>query len=58
VAHGGTIRAALGHALGLTPSRSLAFETANCSLTRLDYIEDGAKLPAWRIVAVNHLPVA
>lgn len=58
VAHGGTIRAALGHALGLTPARSLAFETANCALTRLDYIEDGVKAPAWRIVAVNHLPVA
>src|SRR5690606_20908509 len=51
VAHGGTIRAALGHALGLTPARSLAFETANCALTRLDYIEDGVKAPAWRIVA-------
>ncbi len=58
VAHGGTIRAALGHALGLTPSRSLVFETANCALTRLDYIEGGGKAPAWRIVAVNLLPVA
>lgn len=58
VAHGGTIRAALGHALGLAPARSLAFETANCALTRLDYIEDGVKPPAWRIVAVNLLPVA
>ena len=58
VAHGGTIRAALGHALGLTPARSLVFETANCALTRLDYIEDSGKAPAWRIVAVNLLPVA
>jgi alpha-ribazole phosphatase len=57
VTHGGTIRAALGHALGLTPSRSLAFETGNCALTRLDYIEDGGKAPAWRIVAVNLLPI-
>jgi broad specificity phosphatase PhoE len=58
VAHGGTIRAALGHALGLPPARALAFETGNCALTRLDYIEDAGKASAWRIVAVNLLPVA
>jgi alpha-ribazole phosphatase len=58
VAHGGTIRAALGHALGLAPARALAFETGNCALTRLDYIEDAGKASAWRIVAVNLLPVA
>lgn len=56
VAHGGTIRAALGHALGLPPARALAFETANCALTRLDYIEDDGKASAWRVVAVNLLP--
>ena len=56
VAHGGTIRAALGHALGLPPARALAFETANCALTRLDYIEDAGKAPAWRIGMVNLLP--
>lgn len=58
VAHGGSIRAALGHALGLPPARALAFETGNCALTRLDYIEDDGKAPAWRIVAVNLPPVA
>lgn len=58
VAHGGTIRAALGHALGLPPARALAFETANCALTRLDYIEDDGRAPAWRVVAVNLPPVA
>jgi len=57
VAHGGTIRAALGHALGLPPARSLAFETGNCALTRLDYIEAHGKVPAWRIVAVNLPPL-
>ncbi len=56
MAHGGTIRAALGHALGLPPARSLAFETGNCALTRLDYIQDDGKAPAWRVVAVNLLP--
>jgi len=57
VAHGGTIRAALGHALGLPPARALAFETGNCALTRLDYIEDEGKASAWRVVAVNLLPI-
>jgi broad specificity phosphatase PhoE len=56
VAHGGSIRAALGHALGLAPARALAFETGNCALTRLDYIEDDGRPPAWRIMAVNLLP--
>jgi broad specificity phosphatase PhoE len=57
VAHGGTIRAAIGHALGLPPARALAFEAANCALTRLDHIADGVKPPAWRVVAVNQPPV-
>ncbi|MCX7353885.1 MAG: histidine phosphatase family protein [Alphaproteobacteria bacterium] len=52
VAHGGTIRAALALALGLTPSAALAFSVDTISLTRLDHIAgpDGA---AWRVVAVN-----
>jgi broad specificity phosphatase PhoE len=52
VAHGGTIRAALALALGLTPAAALAFSIDTISLTRLDHIAgpDGA---AWRVVAVN-----
>ncbi len=55
VTHGGTIRAAIGIALGITPEQSLAFSVENCSLTRLDHIpgRDGA---AWRVVCVNRLP--
>lgn len=56
VAHGGSVRAAIGHALGLSPARALAFEVANCALTRLDYIESEGKAPAWRVAAVNLLP--
>jgi broad specificity phosphatase PhoE len=52
VAHGGTIRAALAHALGLPPDSALAFVIDNCSLTRLDYIGD-AGIGHWRIRAVN-----
>ncbi|MEM7169185.1 MAG: histidine phosphatase family protein [Pseudomonadota bacterium] len=61
VAHGGTIRAALAQALGLTPERALAFEVANCSLTRLEHIpgslgsHDPHSEDAWRISVVNFL---
>jgi alpha-ribazole phosphatase len=54
VTHGGTIRAAVGLALGLTPQGALAFATDNCSLTRLDHLCPGDGGPGlWRVVAVN-----
>jgi alpha-ribazole phosphatase len=52
VAHGGSIRAALAHALGLEVERALGFAVENCSLTRLDHF---ASDDAWRIGAVNVL---
>ena len=55
VAHGGTIRAAIAHALGLGPGGGLAFSIENCSVTRLDYITFGAQC-GWRIGMVNHQP--
>jgi alpha-ribazole phosphatase len=60
VAHGGTIRAALAFALGLSPDKALALRTANCGLTRLDHIldENGDDAGVWRIVTVNHDPAA
>jgi broad specificity phosphatase PhoE len=57
VAHGGTIRAALAVALGLTPQAALAFAVENCSVTRLDYLETEAA-SGWRVVMVNHQPWA
>ncbi|MEL6316892.1 MAG: histidine phosphatase family protein [Pseudomonadota bacterium] len=51
VAHAGTVRAALVLALGLNPSRALAFEVAPLSLTRIDWISEAG---AWRVVSVNH----
>jgi broad specificity phosphatase PhoE len=59
VTHGGTIRAALAHALGLEPERALAFVVDNCSLTRIDRIDppadaDPDSAPAWRVALVNH----
>lgn len=58
VAHGGSIRAALAHALGLEPERALAFAIDNCSLTRLDHIGDPAGGGAWRVTTVNLHPKA
>lgn len=63
VAHGGTIRAALGLALGLEPEAALALNVDNCSLTRLDHIEGPRWKDAepdhatesWRIVRVNQV---
>ena len=38
VAHGGTIKAAIGFALGGQPEKGLAFDIDNCSVTRLDHL--------------------
>ncbi|HYZ33255.1 MAG TPA: histidine phosphatase family protein [Crenalkalicoccus sp.] len=51
VAHGGSIRAALAHAIGLTPHQALAFSIRNLGLTRLE--KHG---PDWRVAAVNEEP--
>ncbi len=55
VAHGGTIRAALAHALGLEPETAISFTIDNLSLTRLDHVAGpDDKSGAWRVVTVNH----
>ncbi len=55
VAHGGTIKAAIGVALGDQPERGLAFTIDNCSITRLDHLaSDGHS--GWRIPMVNQQP--
>lgn len=51
VAHGGSIRAAIAHAMGLTPHQALIFSIKNLSLTRME--RHG---PAWRVAAVNEEP--
>jgi broad specificity phosphatase PhoE len=52
VAHGGSIRAALAHALGIEAERALGFSIDNCSLTRLDHF---AAEDAWQVGTVNLL---
>jgi broad specificity phosphatase PhoE len=56
VAHGGTIRAALGMALDLGAEHCLAFTMENCSLTRIDHIEGPGMGHNWRVITVNRPP--
>ncbi|CCQ72039.1 histidine phosphatase family protein [Magnetospira sp. QH-2] len=61
VAHGGSIRAALGHALGLAPAQALMFKIDNLSITRIDHIPSGhlgGYGGAWRVATVNRPPIA
>ena len=55
VAHGGTIRAAVGLALGGQPEKGLAFDIDNCSVTRLDHLSS-ANYTGWRLPMVNQQP--
>lgn len=55
VTHGGTIRAALAVALGLSSEAALAFVIDNCSVTRIEHLQDDEAVH-WRICAVNHRP--
>lgn len=51
VSHGGTIRAAVAHALRIGPDNALHLAVQNLSLTRLERHPDG-----WRVACVNELP--
>jgi alpha-ribazole phosphatase len=51
VSHGGTIRAAVAHALAITATNALHLSVANLGLTRLEREPTG-----WRVVCVNELP--
>ena len=51
VSHGGSIRAAVAHALRIGPDNALHLAIQNLSLTRLERHPEG-----WRVVCVNELP--
>jgi alpha-ribazole phosphatase len=51
VAHGGSIRAAVAHALGIRPDNALHLSIHNLSLTGLERHPEG-----WRVVCVNEMP--
>ena len=55
VGHGGTIKAAIGLALGGQPEKGLAFDVDNCSVTRLDHFAS-ADRSIWRLPMVNQQP--
>jgi alpha-ribazole phosphatase len=55
VAHGGTIKAAIGLALGEQPEKGLAFDIDNCSVTRLDHLTSAGH-SGWRLPMVNQQP--
>jgi alpha-ribazole phosphatase len=56
VAHGGTIHAALGLAVGVDAATALRFAVDLLSLTRLDHIAGPGKGGVWRVVTVNRPP--
>lgn len=56
VTHGGTIRAAVTLALGLTPEAALALTIDNLSLTRIEHFPGSASAYPWRVTAINHPP--
>ena len=55
VAHGGTIKAAIGLALGNQPDKGLTFDIDNCSVTRLDHFASAGQ-SSWRLPMVNQPP--
>lgn len=52
VMHGGSIRAALAHVLGLSLDAALAFHIDTLAVTRLEHFYQ-ADQPGWRITGVN-----
>jgi alpha-ribazole phosphatase len=58
VAHGGSIRAALAHALGLDGNKALTISVDNLSTTRIDHVPGPGIGGDWRVVYVNRRPQA
>ena len=59
VCHGGSIRGALAHAMGLSPEGGMAVTIDTLSLTRIDHVDGGllrGKGATWRLMGVNHPP--
>ena len=56
VSHGGPIRAAIAHALGLDADGALSFVTDNLSLTRLDRVSHPDRGREWQVQTINRPP--
>ncbi len=55
VSHGGVIKAAIAHALGLEAKSGLLFTIENCSVTRLDCLANENQI-GWRVPMINQQP--
>ena len=58
VVHGGTIRAALSVALGLTPTQGMALRFDTLSISIIEHVEDGllrGNGGVWRLIGANRL---
>jgi len=56
VAHGGTVRAAVAHALGLAPEQGMAITVGTLSVSVLEHVKGGllrGRGGAWRVVGIN-----
>ncbi|MBI3113717.1 MAG: histidine phosphatase family protein [Rhodospirillales bacterium] len=56
VAHGGTVRAAVAHALGLAPEQGMAITVGTLSVSVLEHVKGGllrGRGGAWRVVSIN-----
>ncbi len=56
VSHGGPIRAALAHGLGLDGDGAVGFVTDNLSVTRLDHVPAPGAGRSWQARFVNRVP--
>tara|TARA_B100001142_G_scaffold281391_1_gene293117 strand:- start:557 stop:1198 length:642 start_codon:yes stop_codon:yes gene_type:complete len=56
IAHGGSIRAAIAHALHLSPENSLAISIDNCGVSCIEHIYGPGKGNNWRIISINSRP--
>ncbi len=56
VSHGGPIRAALAHGLGLDGDGAVGFVTDNLSVTRLDHVQAPGAGRSWRVHFANRVP--
>jgi alpha-ribazole phosphatase len=53
VSHGGTIRAAIAHALAIAPESALSLSIDTLSLSRIDHVGGPGKGHDWRVGLVN-----
>jgi len=56
VCHGGVVRAALSHVLGIAPEAALSIVVDTLSVTRVDRFDGAGRGHSWRVAYVNRDP--